>query len=125
MAREGSVRDGRNGPSLPRLACVIPARAGSKRIPHKNLKELGGKPLVQWSIEATVASGAFTGGVWVTSDDEQILWLAMALGATPIERPAELAADHVSAHAPVTHAVALIEERASGGRGGRAIRPSR
>ncbi len=93
----------------PRIACVIPARAGSKRIKSKNTKHLGGKELVRWSIDAAVESGAFNAGVWVTSDSEEILWLAMAHRATPIERPAALAEDHVSAHAPVTHAVGIIE----------------
>ncbi len=94
-----------------RIACVIPARAGSKRIVRKNMKLLAGRELVRWSIDAAVESGAFNAGVWVTSDDEAILWLAMAHRATPIQRPAALAEDHVSAHAPVTHAVGVIEAK--------------
>ena len=87
-------------------ACFIPARGGSKRIPGKNTKILGGKPLVAWSIEAALNAMVFDGGVWVTSDDDQILGLAREFGARTIKRPPELAGDDVNAHLPFVHAVA-------------------
>ena len=87
-------------------ACFIPARGGSKRIPGKNTKILGGKPLVAWSIEAALNAMVFDGGVWVTSDDDQILGLAREFGARTIKRPPELAGDDVNEHLPFVHAVA-------------------
>ena len=86
-------------------ACFIPARGGSKRIPGKNTKLLGGKPLVAWSIEAAMRSMVFDGGVWVTSEDDRILGLAKEFGARTIKRPPELSGDTVNAWVPVVHAV--------------------
>jgi CMP-N,N'-diacetyllegionaminic acid synthase len=51
-----------------RIVGLIPARAGSKRIPGKNTKLLGGKPLIQWTIEAAKASGVFEHVVVSTED---------------------------------------------------------
>lgn len=42
------------------LVALIPARAGSKRVPGKNFRELGGKPLLQWSIDSAKACGLFS-----------------------------------------------------------------
>lgn len=57
------------------IVALIPARAGSKRIPGKNIKPLGGKPLIQWTIEAAQQSGVFS-RIVVSSDDDAILKLA-------------------------------------------------
>ena len=80
---------------------VVPARGGSKGIPRKNLADLGGRPLLQWTIDAATASGVVDRTI-VTSDDDEILDLAAACGATPHRRPDELATDDVHAvHAVV------------------------
>ncbi|KHT44486.1 hypothetical protein RJ41_16560 [Alteromonas marina] len=56
---------------------IIPARAGSKRLPNKNVLSLSGKPLVEWSIAAAVAAQQhFSIDVVVTSDDERVLDIA-------------------------------------------------
>ena len=68
----------------------IPARSGSVRIPDKNIKPLGGKPLMAWAIEAALESGVFS-GVYMSSDDEFYLGTGVAWGANPIRRPAEYA----------------------------------
>ena len=68
----------------------IPARSGSVRIPDKNVKPLGGKPLVAWAIEAARESGAFT-DVFVSSDSLRYLGTATTHGAKGIQRPAEYA----------------------------------
>lgn len=44
---------------MPSIVALIPARAGSKRVPGKNIKRLGGKPLIAWTIEAAETSGIF------------------------------------------------------------------
>ena len=57
------------------VLAVIPARGGSKGIPHKNLKEIVGKPLVVWMIEAAIAAPSVD-TVYVSSDDPGIRHLA-------------------------------------------------
>jgi len=72
--------------------CIIPARGGSKRIPRKNIKELNGKPLVAYTIEAAVKSECFD-TVIVSSDDDEILEIAGKFGATPLKRIESLSGD--------------------------------
>lgn len=54
-----------------KAVAIITARGGSKRIPHKNIKEFCGKPILAYSIEAALASGVFD-RVMVSTDDEEI-----------------------------------------------------
>jgi CMP-N,N'-diacetyllegionaminic acid synthase len=54
---------------------IIPARGGSKRVPRKNIADLGGKPLFKWVLDTAIASGVFT-DLWVSSEDEEIGALA-------------------------------------------------
>lgn len=61
------------------MIAVIPARGGSKRIPHKNLAELGGRPLVVWTIEAALESQRFH-RVLVSTDDPDIAAAAEEYG---------------------------------------------
>lgn len=84
---------------MTRLA-VIPARGGSKGIPGKNIIDLGGKPLLQWTIEASLEADHID-RVIVSTDCERIADVAKSGGAeVPYLRPAELAADEVhSIHA--------------------------
>jgi N-acylneuraminate cytidylyltransferase len=92
---------------------VIPARAGSKRLPGKNLKDLGGKPLIVWTIEAALASPGVA-EVWVSTDSGEIASVAHAAGArVPFLRPPELATDSASSLDVVLHAL----DRAREGRG--------
>lgn len=89
---------------------LIPARGGSKGIPGKNLVELGGRPLIAWTIEAAVASGDLT-RVVVTTEDAQIAAVATELGAeVPFVRPAELAADDTPALNVVAHAIEAMRD---------------
>lgn len=86
-----------------RLA-VIPARGGSKRIPRKNIKVFGGKPMIVWSIEAALQSGCFD-QVIVSTDDGEIAAVARAAGAdTPFVRPAELSDDLTGTIPVIAHA---------------------
>ena len=87
------------------LLALIPARGGSKGIPRKNIRLFCGKPLLQWSIDAALAS-ACVDQVVVSTDDSEIADLAKAGGAeVPFLRPAELATDRASGIAPVLHAL--------------------
>ena len=84
---------------------VIPARAGSRRLPGKNLLPLGGKPLLAWTIEAALAARRVT-GVLVSTDSEEMAGVARRHGAlAPFIRPAELATDTAASIDVVRHAV--------------------
>jgi len=73
---------------------IIPARGGSKGIPGKNIYPLCGKPLLGWSIEASLGSSFITRTI-VSTDDENIAKIALDLGAeVPFLRPVELAQDN-------------------------------
>lgn len=75
---------------------IIPARAGSRRVPGKNIKLLGGLPLIAWTINAARASGCFE-RVMVSTEDPEIRDIAKTYGAeVPFLRPSELATDNAS-----------------------------
>lgn len=63
-----------------RSIAIITARGGSKRIPHKNIKEFCGKPIIAYSIDAALKSGIFD-EVMVSTDDRQIAEIARQYGA--------------------------------------------
>jgi CMP-N-acetylneuraminic acid synthetase len=88
---------------------LIPARGGSKAIPHKNIVPLGGKPLIAWTVEAAKAASGLD-RVVVSTDDETIAVAARAAGAeTPFLRPAELAGDDAGALPVIRHAIETLE----------------
>lgn len=85
--------------------CVIPARGGSKRIPRKNIREFGGKPMIAWSIEAAQRSECFD-LIIVSTDDAEIADVSLQWGAdVPFMRPSELADDFAGTTPVVSHAV--------------------
>lgn len=72
---------------------LIPARGGSKRLPGKNRRLLGGKPLVAYPIEAATRSGCFD-KIVVSTDSDQIAEIANKYSGVVVdERPEELATD--------------------------------
>src|SRR5271168_1608848 len=75
-----------------RVVAVIPARGGSKSVPGKNIRPLGGKPLIAWSI-ATAKKVADVDRVIVSTDDAKIAGISRDHGAEVYERPAHLATD--------------------------------
>ncbi len=87
---------------------IIPARAGSKGIPGKNLIPLCGRPLIEWSVRQALAADEID-SVWVSSDGDEILQAAQRAGARPIRRPAELAGDTASSESAWLHALDAIE----------------
>ena len=92
-----------------RVLGIIPARGGSKRLPGKNLRKLGGKPLVAWVIESAMRASLLQRLV-VSSDDEEILQVARGCEPTlPLERPAALATDTSPAIDYVQHALLTLE----------------
>jgi carbamoyl-phosphate synthase large subunit len=84
---------------------LIPARGGSKRIPRKNIRLFGGRPVIAWSIAAARDSGLFD-RIICSTDDEEIAAVAQAWGAeAPFRRPAALSDDHATTLAVVQHAL--------------------
>ena len=78
---------------MPTLIGLIPARSGSKRVPHKNIKPLAGHPLIAYSISAALDSGVFA-AVVVSTDSEEYAAIARHYGAeVPPLRPADLAGE--------------------------------
>lgn len=91
-----------------RVLGVIPARGGSKGIPGKNIRPLGGKPLIAWTIEAGKRS-AHLDRLVLSSDDDDIARVAEECGCeVPFRRPAELARDDTPGVEPPLHALAML-----------------
>ncbi|GAA1916849.1 acylneuraminate cytidylyltransferase family protein [Nocardioides hwasunensis] len=87
--------------------CVIPARGGSKGVPRKNLLDVGGKPLIVWTIEHALAVPELD--VVVSTDDEEIAEVARDAGArVPWLRPDELAQDTTPTEPVVRHAIEQV-----------------
>ena len=78
--------------SQQKIYALIPARAGSKRIKNKNLQEIGGKSLIQWSIEVAVKCMMINNFI-VSTDSEEYARHAESLGVLALPRPPELASD--------------------------------
>ena len=84
---------------------IIPARAGSKRIPLKNIRLFNGQPLITYSIAAALASRCFD-RVVVSTENDTIATIARDAGAeVPFIRPAELCDDYVGTGPIIRHAV--------------------
>lgn len=84
---------------------VIPARGGSKGVPGKNIKVLGGKPLIQYTLEVAKQSKLITKSI-VSTDSEEIADCAQSLGAkVPFIRPASLALDKSPTLPVIQHAL--------------------
>lgn len=86
------------------IVALIPARAGSQRIPGKNIKCLHGQPLIAYTIAAARMAGIFT-RIIVSSNSPETLTIAERYGATPLLRPNALAADDSPDIDWVLHAV--------------------
>lgn len=88
-----------------RILAVVPARGGSKGLPGKNLRHLGGRPLIAWSIEAGRRS-RYVDRVIVSTDSNEIAEAAHAAGAAvPFTRPVELASDSAKSIDAILHAI--------------------
>lgn len=87
---------------------IIPARGGSKGVPRKNLRTLGGRPLLEWTANAAHASKLIDRLI-LSTDDDEIARAGTALGLeVPFRRSSEAASDTASAADVVRHAVAAL-----------------
>jgi CMP-N-acetylneuraminic acid synthetase/spore coat polysaccharide biosynthesis predicted glycosyltransferase SpsG len=84
------------------LLAIVPARGDSRGVPNKNLRSLGGRPLVAHTLEAVAASGVADRMI-VSSEHEPVLRWALLHGYEIHERPAELAGEGVSLSAVAAH----------------------
>ena len=90
---------------------LIPARGGSKGIPHKNIKLLNGKPLIQYSIEVARELADDT-DICLSTDDPQIKAVAERLGLkVPFLRPDYLASDNAGTSDVIVHAIDFYAQK--------------
>ncbi len=94
-------------PPVVDVCVVIPARGGSKGIPHKNLRPVGGDPLVSRAVRNALAADGVD-AVVVSTDDPDIAAAARATGAAVVERPARIAGDTASSESAVLHALEVL-----------------
>jgi CMP-N,N'-diacetyllegionaminic acid synthase len=94
-----------------RILALILARSGSKRLPGKNIRALGGRPLIDWSID-TGKSIPEVCDILVSTDDPKIQEVAKGLGAySPWLRPKELSSDNSSSVDAALHALDWYESK--------------
>lgn len=90
------------------VLAVIPARGGSKGVPRKNVRMLGGKPVIAWTI-GEARKSRYIDRLIVSSEDAEILKIARRFKCdTPFVRPARLARDQTPGMAPITHALSEL-----------------
>ncbi len=94
-----------------KIVCIIPARAGSKRLINKNTRPLNGKPLIAWTLEEAKKS-LLIDRIIVSTDDEAVSNISGAYGIEVVKRPEELAADEAATADVVIHVLGLLKQRA-------------
>lgn len=88
---------------------LVTARKGSRGLSDKHLRHLGGRPLIDWTFNAAVASRSLT-RVILSTDDDRLIPLAEQFGIeVPFKRPAELATEEAPQAGVVRHALAWYE----------------
>jgi len=93
-----------------RILAIIPARAGSKRLPNKNILELSGKPMVLWTIDAAINS-KYIDKIILSSDSENILNLFKKSERILLQkRPEFLASDRASSFDVIKYCLEQLDE---------------
>ena len=87
---------------------IIPARGGSKGIRRKNIKEIAGKPLIAWTIEAAKRSKLLDRFV-VSTEDQEIAHISKKYGAEVVDRPMEFATDEATTLSVLQHVLTKID----------------
>ena len=95
---------------MSKIVALIPLRGGSKSIPKKNIKSIGGKPLCAWVIESAVRCNAIN-QVYVSTDSVEISQVVegLGLGVKIIERPPDLATDEASTESVMLHFASKVD----------------
>jgi len=95
-----------------RILYLIPARAGSKGLPGKNIKMLGNKPLIQYSIDFALRNMNSSDVLCISTNDDEILNLLVKLEIEiPFKRPEELSSDTAGSYEVIMHAIQHYEEK--------------
>lgn len=92
----------------PAVWAIVPARGGSKGLPGKNMRLLGGRPLITHVLTAALACPSIS-RVIVSTDDDAIAAAAAAAGAGAVRRPPELATDEASSESALLHALDVLQ----------------
>ena len=96
----------------PYLVAVIPARAGSKRLPNKNLMNLAGKRLVEWTIEAAISANVFD-EIILTTDSAELLAVGEQYSIISHQRPAQLSGDNATTLEAILDSVEHVMQSAN------------
>ena len=108
MRAEHDAFGRRSAPLTPLVLAIIPARGGSKGVPGKNLRPLGGQPLIAYAADAARRSGVVD-RVVLSTDSEEIAAVGRSLGVdVPFLRPATLAADDTPMLPVLQHTLAAL-----------------
>ncbi len=93
------------------VLAIIPARSGSKSVPHKNIRQIAGKPMLAYSIEHAIKS-RYINRIIVSTDSEEYASIAREYGAeTPFIRPAEYATDTALDYDVFCHALNWLKDK--------------
>jgi N-acylneuraminate cytidylyltransferase len=94
-----------------RILGIIPARGGSKGLARKNIKILGGQPLVQYTIDSALASTLLSNCCLSSDDDEIIDYVSRTAVEVPFKRPAKLSEDTSTSLDVIKHAIGFYANR--------------
>ena len=90
---------------------IVPARGGSKRLPGKNIAVVAGKPLLGWTLDASLSS-SYIDKVVLTTDDSEIARVGRTFKVDEIQdRPKSLAEDKTSIYQVVLHVLDTLNKR--------------
>lgn len=92
-----------------KVIALIPARKGSKGVKRKNIRTISGRALIDFTIQAAKTS-RFMDGVYVSSDDEEIVKIAREADIEIVHRPAEFSSDTATANDVVNHFISALPE---------------
>jgi N-acylneuraminate cytidylyltransferase len=93
-----------------KILYLIPARAGSKGLPGKNIKLLGGKPLIVHTIDFVLQNIKPEDGLCISTNDDNVLTIVSNLGIhVPFKRPEELSSDTANSYEVIIHALKHYE----------------
>lgn len=85
-----------------KIVSFIPARGGSERLPRKNIKMMAGKPMLAWTIEASLKS-KYINRTFVSTEDKEIKETVLKYGAEVIDRPVELSKGQIAIEYAYSH----------------------
>ena len=91
-----------------RVVAIIPARGGSKGVPRKNLRRVGGVPLIERAVRTASETDSID-LVVVSTDDDEIAAVSEAAGARVVRRPADISGDTASSESAILHALDVLE----------------